>query len=631
MRQNEAQHPAWRGKSDQHAKFTMKHIDLVRTLESTFSQPLLEQLSGKFGLSPDMLGRVVSRASPALVSACMASGATARSTGELFVMIRSMLVNARIPEQFAELVATTTGLKALEDAGHSFALRGLKVSPGVLGDWVAASSGIPTQAACALTGLICAMLSGILKHHVLLEQGTERELPQLLAAQWPSIELHFNDALAQVLGFENVASFRDTIPAQLRVLAGNLQRAAVQAVPAGERPPGDGAAPAEAQPDGGDTKAGRRRRMAPGFFALMLSAIAIVYGAYYFQRPPSPGISGAGQSAQRAASSVASPAAASRVAPAKSTGGPVEVSPVSDAKPAASDAGASGAVSALNSTASDAENASPPSVASPAPLDEKIHPARLVFGVNRVGATVLSATLGSEAEKARLLEILDHGPGAGRYTADVTIDSQAVLADWLAHFDALVPLMRVSRADLTIDGEDIELGGVAGEPKLAWESRIRALFGSSYNVRVFDPAQAVLAATSAFRQAAGSLSDTGPCDPVARVLGLQVIDFARGSGHVPESATGNLEESARLLKSCVARRQMIHLTVQAFSDDIGDASANLDLSTKRADAVRAFLVHAGVPAALLSAQGYGVAQPIASNLTERGRFANRRIVFVEGP
>jgi outer membrane protein OmpA-like peptidoglycan-associated protein len=40
-------------------------------------------------------------------------------------------------------------------------------------------------------------------------------------------------------------------------------------------------------------------------------------------------------------------------------------------------------------------------------------------------------------------------------------------------------------------------------------------------------------------------------------------------------------------------------------------------------------VKAGVPADALVAQGYGNVHPVASNATESGRFANRRIEFSE--
>jgi chemotaxis protein MotB len=54
-------------------------------------------------------------------------------------------------------------------------------------------------------------------------------------------------------------------------------------------------------------------------------------------------------------------------------------------------------------------------------------------------------------------------------------------------------------------------------------------------------------------------------------------------------------------------------------------STNLDLSSKRADEVVDFLVNQGVNPQILSAQGYGEQNPVASNNTVEGRAKNRRI------
>ncbi|BDG70710.1 OmpA/MotB family protein [Roseomonas fluvialis] len=61
-------------------------------------------------------------------------------------------------------------------------------------------------------------------------------------------------------------------------------------------------------------------------------------------------------------------------------------------------------------------------------------------------------------------------------------------------------------------------------------------------------------------------------------------------------------------------------------------TTNLDLSSRRADTVADVLIRGGVPRSIVSADGRGEANPIASNSTPEGRAQNRRIeVTLVGP
>ena len=61
-------------------------------------------------------------------------------------------------------------------------------------------------------------------------------------------------------------------------------------------------------------------------------------------------------------------------------------------------------------------------------------------------------------------------------------------------------------------------------------------------------------------------------------------------------------------------------------------SSNLELSSRRADVVVEYLVQQGVNQNLISAQGFGESNPVASNDTPEGRSRNRRIeVTLDGP
>jgi outer membrane protein OmpA-like peptidoglycan-associated protein len=71
-----------------------------------------------------------------------------------------------------------------------------------------------------------------------------------------------------------------------------------------------------------------------------------------------------------------------------------------------------------------------------------------------------------------------------------------------------------------------------------------------------------------------------------------------------------------------------HVSIEGHTDSIGSDSYNLDLSQRRADSVRDFLVRNGVNPEQLTTHGYGKGFPIASNDTEAGRSQNRRVEVV---
>jgi outer membrane protein OmpA-like peptidoglycan-associated protein len=70
------------------------------------------------------------------------------------------------------------------------------------------------------------------------------------------------------------------------------------------------------------------------------------------------------------------------------------------------------------------------------------------------------------------------------------------------------------------------------------------------------------------------------------------------------------------------------LEVDGYTDSTGTDEVNQTLSDKRAEAVRIFLVSQGVSPESITAQGFGDANPIASNDTSQGRQLNRRVDMI---
>ena len=67
--------------------------------------------------------------------------------------------------------------------------------------------------------------------------------------------------------------------------------------------------------------------------------------------------------------------------------------------------------------------------------------------------------------------------------------------------------------------------------------------------------------------------------------------------------------------------------IRGHTDNAGTPEHNRELSIKRAEAVKDWLVRAGVSQDRLTAQGYGSDKPIAANVSQAGRAKNRRVEF----
>jgi outer membrane protein OmpA-like peptidoglycan-associated protein len=79
------------------------------------------------------------------------------------------------------------------------------------------------------------------------------------------------------------------------------------------------------------------------------------------------------------------------------------------------------------------------------------------------------------------------------------------------------------------------------------------------------------------------------------------------------------------LSGVMNRDTTLKAVIEGYTDSVGGAAANLDLSDRRAKAVLAALLNAGVRPAQLSTQGFGEANPVADNTTAVGRQLNRRV------
>lgn len=103
------------------------------------------------------------------------------------------------------------------------------------------------------------------------------------------------------------------------------------------------------------------------------------------------------------------------------------------------------------------------------------------------------------------------------------------------------------------------------------------------------------------------------------------VQFATGSAEILAESDNLLRQVADLL----LRQPSIELIeVQGHTDSTGGRELNMTLSQQRADAVRDYLIKAGIAEGRLQAKGYGPEQPIRSNNTAANRAINRRVQFI---
>jgi outer membrane protein OmpA-like peptidoglycan-associated protein len=105
------------------------------------------------------------------------------------------------------------------------------------------------------------------------------------------------------------------------------------------------------------------------------------------------------------------------------------------------------------------------------------------------------------------------------------------------------------------------------------------------------------------------------------VVTLGDVLFASGETVLLDGALSSLEEVVDLLQTEPDKQ----IRVEGHTDAQGAAEANLELSQKRADAVREALIGLGVAEDRITAMGMGEDFPIASNDDEAGRAQNRRV------
>jgi outer membrane protein OmpA-like peptidoglycan-associated protein len=118
---------------------------------------------------------------------------------------------------------------------------------------------------------------------------------------------------------------------------------------------------------------------------------------------------------------------------------------------------------------------------------------------------------------------------------------------------------------------------------------------------------------------------------------LETRETARGlivnmSDVLFDTASATLKPGAREKLARVAGILLsypeLKVDIEGHTDSVGGDDYNQGLSERRAESVRTYLVHQGIPAPTVQAEGFGKSRPVATNTTAAGRQQNRRVELV---
>ncbi|MGB5211481.1 MAG: OmpA family protein [Gammaproteobacteria bacterium] len=119
---------------------------------------------------------------------------------------------------------------------------------------------------------------------------------------------------------------------------------------------------------------------------------------------------------------------------------------------------------------------------------------------------------------------------------------------------------------------------------------------------------------------AGARVDTRGCE-IKTVIRLPEVEFQYNSATLTPASQATLNDAAATL----VKNPGLKVEVAGYTDSAGADAYNLDLSDRRANSVRDYLISSGANPADLTAKGYGELDPIANNNTAEGRAKNRRV------
>jgi OOP family OmpA-OmpF porin len=118
-------------------------------------------------------------------------------------------------------------------------------------------------------------------------------------------------------------------------------------------------------------------------------------------------------------------------------------------------------------------------------------------------------------------------------------------------------------------------------------------------------------------------ADEVPAEVQAFTGAIKGITFDVNQDTIRRSSLETLDRAVQVLRD----HPDIRIHISGHTDDAGSRDHNVDLSMRRAESVKRYLVEHGIDAGRITTEGLGPDKPVDSNETKTGRANNRRIEF----
>ncbi len=104
---------------------------------------------------------------------------------------------------------------------------------------------------------------------------------------------------------------------------------------------------------------------------------------------------------------------------------------------------------------------------------------------------------------------------------------------------------------------------------------------------------------------------------------IQGIFFDTNKATIKPKSRVTLDKAVEVLKT----HESVRVEISGHTDNTGNRDYNVDLSLRRAEAVKTYLMDAGIDGRRIETRGAGPDEPLADNATKQGKAKNRRIEF----